>query len=137
MNYDYEALLSKGKSQLPEKLMATERFEMPKLTSAVIGNRTKVFGLDAAAKTVRRDMQHILKYLSKELATQANAEGNAMMFTGKFSNAQITKKFEEYVNEFVLCHECKKPDTSLIKNDRIFIMKCEACGARKTVEQIK
>jgi len=38
---------------------------------------------------------------------------------------------------YVLCSECKKPDTILIKENRMTFVKCEACGARKRVEDIK
>jgi len=41
----------------------------------------------------------------------------------KFSINQNSK-------EFVVCKECGKPDTELIKQGRITLIKCLACGAK-------
>ncbi|MHA1988975.1 MAG: translation initiation factor IF-2 subunit beta, partial [Promethearchaeota archaeon] len=49
----------------------------------------------------------------------------------------IQKKIESYVKEYVLCKECGKPDTKLIKEGRITFLKCEACGAKSSVKSIK
>ncbi len=37
---------------------------------------------------------------------------------------------EQYVNEFVLCKECKKLDTKLIKEGRLTFINCLACGTK-------
>ncbi|MEK6812055.1 MAG: translation initiation factor IF-2 subunit beta, partial [Nanoarchaeota archaeon] len=35
--------------------------------------------------------------------------------------------------EFVLCKECKKPDTELLREDRVTFIHCLACGAKHPV----
>ena len=37
------------------------------------------------------------------------------------------------MKEFVYCKECGKPDTKLIKDERKYYIKCEACGAKRYV----
>jgi translation initiation factor 2 subunit 2 len=49
----------------------------------------------------------------------------------------MEKKLESYVKGYVLCKECKKPDTKLIREDRITFLKCDACGAKSPVKSIK
>ena len=34
------------------------------------------------------------------------------------------------------CPECGKPDTNLVKEDRINFLVCEACGARTSVKSV-
>jgi translation initiation factor 2 subunit 2 len=46
---------------------------------------------------------------------------------------KINEKIEAYAKEFVICSECKKPDTELTKENRLMFIKCLACGAKKTV----
>ena len=41
----------------------------------------------------------------------------------------INQKIEKYVKNYVICPVCGKPDTKLIKVDRVLVMKCMACGA--------
>ncbi len=135
--YDYDALLEKARKQLPEKVFKHERLEMPKLNSAVIGNRTFVKKFPEACGIIRRDPKHVVKYLARELGSQGSIEGDAAIFQGKFGNIRVNEKFEKYVSLFVLCSECKKPDTVLVKENRINFVKCEACGAKKRVEGIR
>lgn len=136
-NYNYEELLKKGRSSLPQQAQESKRLEIPELKSLVVGNRTKVTNLVEISKVVRRDLNHIIKFLTKEVASQAVIEPDGVMFNGKIGNILLNNKFREYLKEFVFCHECSKPDTNLHKEARVTIMKCEACGARKTVATLK
>ena len=135
--YDYEKLLKQARDQLPEKIFKEDRLEIPKLNVMIMGNRTMIKNLTEAAGIIRRDPKHLLKYLAKELASQGGMEGQAGVFQGKFGGFMVNKKFEKYIEEYVLCHECSKPDTNLIRKDRVMFIKCEACGAEKPVRTIK
>ncbi|MCK4967442.1 MAG: translation initiation factor IF-2 subunit beta [Candidatus Aenigmarchaeota archaeon] len=135
--YNYDKLLEKARKQLPEKVFKHERLEMPKLSSLIEGNRTFVKRFTDAVNIIRRDPKHVMKYLAKELGSQANMEGTSAVFQGKFGAYTINTKFIKYVEQYVLCSECKKPDTTLIKENRMTFVKCEACGAKKHVADIK
>ncbi len=82
---------------------------------------------------ISRDCQHVSKFLSKELATQIIVEKERTIFNRKLSATQINEKIEEYVNEFVICPQCKKPDTELIKDREFIFLHCLACGAKRPV----
>lgn len=133
---DYKEMLARARSQLPEKVFEKARFEIPKAASIVEGKRTIVTNFAKVCDIVQREEKDVLKYLSKELAAPAEiSSGGRATFTGKFSTGQINSKLEKYVSCYVLCHECEKPDTKLIKEDRIFFLKCMACGARHPVKK--
>jgi translation initiation factor 2 subunit 2 len=36
---------------------------------------------------------------------------------------------EKYLKFFVLCSACKKPDTEIVVQNNVKILKCTACGA--------
>ena len=74
-----------------------------------------------------------LKYLLRELATPGNVDGPRLVLGRKISSSIINGKIERYVNDFVLCPVCKKPDTTLTKEDRITMIKCSACGSKNPV----
>ena len=42
-----------------------------------------------------------------------------------------------YVAEYVTCSSCKSPATALQKQNRLFFMQCNNCGARRSVQPIK
>ncbi|MFH1126591.1 MAG: translation initiation factor IF-2 subunit beta [archaeon] len=136
-DYDYNSLLKRAKEQLPVTVLKQERLEMPKLNVMIMGNRTMIKNLTEAAGVIRREPGHLLKYLAKELATQGGMEGQTGVFQGKFGGFMVNKKFEKYVEEYVLCSECSKPDTNLLKKGRLVFIKCEACGAEKPVRSVR
>ena len=81
-------------------------------------------------------MDDSMKFLLKELATKGEIEGTKANFQGVFSDYVIKTKLESYVKVYVLCPECGKPDTKIIREDRQFFVKCEACGARHPVSRL-
>ena len=137
MKYRYEEMLTRIYERLPEKVKERPRFEIPKVDSFIQGNRTIVTNLTHIATYLNRDINHLLKFLSRELATSANIEGYRVIFTGKFPANLLNTKIEKYINEFVICAECKKPDTKFEKEDRILFIKCLACGAKKPARVIR
>ncbi|NOQ55418.1 MAG: translation initiation factor IF-2 subunit beta [Nanohaloarchaea archaeon] len=130
---DYEKMLDGAYEQLPEISDNAERFEMPVLKTIVIGSRTEIVNFIAASKHIRRDEKELLKYMSKELATFGELSGAKAEFVGKFGSIAINDKFKKYVNRFVLCNECGKPDTHVVKAARQEFLKCEACGAKRPI----
>lgn len=132
---DYEQLLEKGLSQVPKKSEGGDRFEIPKALLEKAGRRTILLNIFDIAKTLRREPDHLVKFLLKELATKGDIAGTRLYVLGVFTAEMINKKIELYVREFVSCPECGKPDTKLLKEARFTIIKCEACGARTTIQK--
>jgi translation initiation factor 2 subunit 2 len=134
MEYKYEDLLKKAKANLPTSTTAIERFEVPKVQGHIQGNKTIISNFNQICSTLRREPQHLLKYLQRELATPAQIDGPRLILGRKLLSSLINQKIEQYTNNFVICRECKKPDTKLIKEDRIYFIKCMACGAKHPIK---
>jgi translation initiation factor 2 subunit 2 len=43
----------------------------------------------------------------------------------------------DYIDTFVMCSECNKPDTHLVKQGRTMLIRCDACGAFRSVKSRK
>jgi translation initiation factor 2 subunit 2 len=84
-----------------------------------------------------RDPQHVLQYLLRELGTPGNIDGRRSVLKAKISTAQISERVQEYTDTFVICSECGLPDTQMLKEGRILVLECEACGARRPVNAKK
>jgi translation initiation factor 2 subunit 2 len=134
---DYNQMLEEALEKLPEETKSDVRLEIPKPEVVVSGSQTYINNFIEIANIIRRKPEHILKFLSKELASPAHIEGNRAAFQGKLFSTLIEKKLESYYKEFLYCPECKKPDTQIIKQDRAALLKCEACGAKTPVRSIK
>src|SRR3989344_7900130 len=130
---DYESLLERAQSKIPQYSLKTERFEVPKVKGHLQGNKTVITNFKEICDVLRRDQAHFLKYLLRELASPGSLDGPRLILGRKIGSAIINGKIEHYVNDFVLCPVCKKPDTILTKEDRITMIKCSACGSKNPV----
>jgi len=130
---DYEKLLERGKSKIPEICVSVERFEIPKVKGHIQGNKTVINNFNEICKCFGRDADQLLKYLQRELAAPAQIDGPRLILGRKLPSALINTKIEQYAKTFVLCDECGKPDTKLIKEGRFLFKKCTACGAKNVV----
>lgn len=132
----YEQLLKRGLKKIPAKERSGERFEMPSLRVQRSGSRSILTNFSEVAGTLRREPKHLMKFLLKELATSGEAKPSGLEVQGVFSPEAVNKKLEKYVNTYVLCPECGKHDTQLIKDRGFFFMKCEVCGAREPLGKV-
>lgn len=130
---EYKELLEKARKELPELSQSHDRFELPKVRGHIQGNKTVISNFPQIASSINRDVDHLLKFILKELATPGEMKNQILFIGRKVSAVMINDKIEKYVKEFVLCKECKKPDTKLIKEDKITFVKCQACGAKHPV----
>ena len=133
---EYEKLLDRALEGVPKAVFEETRFQIPGADVVVVGNRTTLKNFRGIAGALNREPEHLMKYLLRELGAAGNIEGNQAIFQGKFVKSAVDDRIKRYVEEFVLCHECGKPDTTLIKRERIQMLKCEACGARASVRSV-
>lgn len=130
---DYEKLLDKAYSEVKQVETSSERFEIPKVQGHFEGKKTVLTNITHIASHIRRDIDHFQKFLLKELAAAGQREGDRLVLNKKVSSSVINPKIEQYVKEFVICKECGKPDTQMIKEDRMSFLHCLACGAKHSI----
>lgn len=133
----YEALLEKAYKELPDVLKEHSRFEKPTVNSIIQGKTTVMRNLGDVAKAINRDTDMVAKYLIKELGTSGTYDSQHLIMKGQFRQSQIQDRFDAFLDDFVLCSECKRPDTKILREDRISFLVCEACGARRSIGSIK
>lgn len=136
MEFEYDKLLKKAIESKPKDSDAIKRFEIPKVSSEIQGNKTLLKNFNEITNTLRRDPKHLSKFFLKQLATPGNIQGNILILQRKVPGSMLQSKLEQYVRDFIYCKECGKPDTKLVKEDRVTYMKCEACGARFPVSNV-
>ena len=129
-------MLERAKKKLPDIKKEVRRFEIPEVSVRYIGKQTILKNFSEIAKKIRRDPKHIAKFLFKELASPGSIRGGELLLQTKIPKDMINKRIKEYVKEFVICGECGKPDTKIFKIGRIYFIKCESCGAKKTIRRI-
>ncbi len=131
---EYNLLLDRAKSLIPEELSVTERLEIPKVKGHLQGNKTIISNFFQIAKVLDREIEHVLKFLLKELATKADVKNTSVLFNNKLSSVKINEKIQKYADLFVICKECGKPETKLVKENNLTFLRCQACGAKYTIQ---
>lgn len=132
---EYEKLLLKAKKEMPDSVIEKKRFEIPIVKGHIQGTKTVITNLLQIAGHLHRPVQHLLKYLLKELATPGEIKpNNQAIFARKFTSLEFNSKIKQYADEFVFCKECGKPDTELLKENNLMFLKCMVCGAKSGVK---
>ena len=132
---NYESLLDKAY----EKIKPVEecgRFEVLKVKGHHEGTKTIITNFGPIVGCIRRNPEHLMKFLNKELASSSEINGDRLILSRKLSSNDVNNRIERYVKRFVLCPKCGKPDTELESVGGKVFLKCLACGERYEVHKI-
>jgi translation initiation factor 2 subunit 2 len=133
MEKDYNKMLERAYGELPEQIDTIERFQIPRPHVIQQGRRTLIMNFKEIAEELRRDPDHLMKFLLGETATRGNYDGTRAVFQGKFTRDSIRNLIEIYTNKYVICPVCNRPDSHLVKERRLIFLQCDACGARSSI----
>jgi translation initiation factor 2 subunit 2 len=131
----YEQMLE-GAYKKVKRTESNERFEIPKVKGHHEGTKTILTNFLPIVLALRREPEHLAKFLNKELASSSEISGERLILSRKLSSKEINEKVERYANSFVLCPKCKKPDTELTEGKDDVTVRCLACGERRQVHKI-
>ncbi len=136
MTFNYDDLLKRACTQMPEVQAKKERLELPRIMIQTVGMRTIINNFKDIADALDRDPQHILKFLTREMATAATFHDQRAIFQGKFRVDSFERLLQRYQEGYVTCPVCKRPDTRLVKEKRLAFLVCNACGAKSAIKQL-
>ena len=131
---DYRKLLKKVQENTSTREFVEDRFKVPKAEIFYEGNTTFIKNFDKISDAVNRDSDHILKFLLGGLGTSGEILSSRVVFQGKIPAKQIQDKLKDYIDTYVMCSECNRPDTHLVKQGRTTLVRCDACGAFRSVK---
>ncbi len=135
---DYEKLLDRARSSVPEDAFkrSGERFQVPNVELIVQGNRTIWQNFQEIITVLNRPGKEVLKYISGQLATAGNIEGGGAVFQGKFAPEIVDDVLSRYIDAYVICPVCGRPDTHMQKESNAYYLSCTACGASTAIRPV-
>ena len=131
----YDKLLEKAYAKVKVVSQNTERFEIPKVSGMVQGKNTVITNISQIANYIRRPLDHLAKFLQKELATSGKIDNDRLILNTKLGSEKVNEKIILYAKEFVICPVCNKPDTEIITEKGIKFKHCLACGAKSPIKR--
>lgn len=133
-DYEYLKLLEDAKKELTVPLGEHIRFQLPDLDVLLEGKTTIVRNFLQIVDAINRDAQHLLVYLLREIGAPGLLDENKrLVLKARISKEDLLRRIRNYVDTYVLCSECERPDTHLVKEGRILLLICDACGAQRPV----
>lgn len=129
----YENLLEQAYKKVKVVKTGGERFEIPKVEGQVSGKNTIITNITQIAAYLRRPIDFFVKFLLKELAVSGKMDSDRLILNTKLNSQKVNEKIQRYAKEFVICPECKKPDTEIKAEKGIKFKHCLACGAKSPV----
>ncbi|MFB6082499.1 MAG: translation initiation factor IF-2 subunit beta [Halanaeroarchaeum sp.] len=131
---DYADALERAIDAVPDRPSAGgDRLSVPDPEGETDGQFTRLTNLGAIATALSRDPEHLHRNLQRELGTNGQFDGDRARYNGSFSIADFSSAIDEYVAEYVTCSECGLPDTVLVTEDGVDMLRCQACGAFRPV----
>ena len=91
------------------------------------------------AHDLARPPIYITKFFGFELGAQAKIVGDGPtqrhIVNGAHDKEKLQDLLDVFINKFVLCGECKNPETELIIKNQHVIRECKACGKRTEIDK--
>ena len=131
--YDYDALIDRARERIPKGISERSRWTMPEPDILIEGSQTILRNFMDIVNAMDRDANHVYQFLLNELGTSGTREQTRVLFKGRVPPVRIKEKLVAYVKAFILCDQCRAPDTRFIKDGRTSLLKCQACGATRPV----
>ncbi len=134
MDLEYEKLLDRAREGLEDVMSSGERFSPP--TPDVLhegSKKTIIRNFAEIVDALRRDENHLYKFLLQELGTAGSINNRRLVLQGRVPEKKIGERVESYIDTFVICQECNRPDTAFLRNARTLMLHCEACGAKRPI----
>jgi len=129
----YQALLARAHEKLPPIRTGGERFQVPDPDVMTDGKNTVIRNLQEITGVLRREPAHVIGFLAKEFGCPGVLDLPRGVLKSRLTKDQIGQRLRDYTVKYVICSECKRPDTHLQKEGRFTLLICEACGAQRPV----
>ena len=130
---DYEKMLSKASDVLAKATVSQDRLKIPKAVIMEEGKVTVVRNYMDIIEVINRDPKDVSKFLTKEFGIGMTTDGRRLIINRRISEEDFNNKMEQYMNVYVRCYECNSPDTEIVREARVSLISCKACGAQHPI----
>jgi len=116
------------------------RYKMPILLTKIEGKgngiKTVLPNVSEVARALSRPPSYPTKYFGCELGAQSSMDekNDRFIVNGAHDAERLRELLDGFIDKFVLCADCKNPETDLLVTKNDIYRDCKACGARTSVD---
>ena len=94
-------------------------------------SKTIILNLEKIANQLYKRPEYLIKYLGYSCAAEAGIDSKSQEYyiKGTFTHDTLSGFVDKFIDEYVICPACNKPETSLKTKDDFIKIKCYVCGA--------
>jgi len=134
--YVYEEMLDRlqsAKSQTGEK-----KNVLPAIKVTIKNRRSIISNFADYSKILNRPADHIRTFYRIESGMENSInDSGQLIIQGYYQESKCETVMRKYVEEYVLCKQCKCIDTELVKSDGLTFLECHQCLARTSMGKTK
>jgi translation initiation factor 5 len=100
------------------------------------GIKTVLVNVGDVAASLNREAPEITKFFGCELGSQTtySADTDRAIVNGAHRDQDLQSHLSRYIENFVLCKNCRLPETHYKIKDGMISQKCLACGSKDSVD---
>lgn len=144
IDYSYEFLCDRLYEQLYRDRPELRRAKVAKIAlpppqlERLGGKKTIWLNFQKTCDVLNRDIEHVKLFFLHELCTQGSLNGQkCLIIRGRYRQDAVINLLTKYINGFVKCKICDKPNTKLIREQRLTRLQCLDCQSIRTVETVR
>lgn len=136
--YNFEQMINEAYQSL-EQSSSGDLLILPDIILDIGTTRLHWKNVKSYLQVIRRHPDYFMDFLKHELPSKeinwfSGSKSDGLIIHGpKQRKAEITDLARKFVNIYVVCSTCKKPDTEMNKmSSKVYEVCCIDCGATKT-----
>eukprot|EP00616_Rhizochromulina_sp_CCMP1243_P013790 CAMPEP_0118974144 /NCGR_PEP_ID=MMETSP1173-20130426/11098_1 /TAXON_ID=1034831 /ORGANISM="Rhizochromulina marina cf, Strain CCMP1243" /LENGTH=198 /DNA_ID=CAMNT_0006923853 /DNA_START=128 /DNA_END=721 /DNA_ORIENTATION=+ len=116
------------------------RYKMPSIIGKVEGRgngiKTAIPNMTQVALALHRDPGEVTKFFGCELGAQTTwvQDTERSIVNGAHTTSDLQNNLFKYIEKFVLCPNCRLPETDYKVRSGVIYSACGACGAKEMVD---
>ena len=114
------------------------RYKMPRIVAKVEGRgngiKTVLVNVVDLGQSLNREAPEITKFFGCELGSQTTFSADRAVVNGAHTAQSLQEHLCKYIENFVLCAQCKLPETHYKIKGGLISQKCLACGHKELVD---
>jgi len=116
------------------------RYKMPSIIGKVEGRgngiKTAIPNMTQVALSLHRDPGEVTKFFGCELGAQTtwSPDTERSIVNGAHTTNDLQSNIFKYIEKFVLCPNCRLPETDYKIKNGVIYQTCNACGAKEMVD---
>ncbi len=110
------------------------RYKRPSISLTSSKEFMCLTNIESIADALGRPVELLIRYVGVKIGTSISNKKGKYMIKCNTSPSEFEKLIDEFTQHFVLCKDCKNPETEIEHDKSSVYLRCKACGVASMVD---